>query len=274
MGVVNVTPDSFSDGGRFFDADKAIAHALQMAAEGADVLDVGGESTRPGAAPIDAEEELRRVAPVLDALCKQTDAPVSIDTSKAAVARAALDAGAEIINDVTAMTSDPDMLPLAAESACGVCLMHMRGTPRTMQKEPVYDDVVAEVIEYLRDRRDAAMSAGVMQKRIALDPGIGFGKTLQHNLQLLTNIDRLHSLGCPVLVGHSRKRFIAELIERWGDSSAAEPGTTVQPPPDRLPGTIAAALSLARRGVQIIRVHDVAAVRRALLIFQTTGGLL
>ena len=177
MGIVNVTPDSFSDGGRFFDPDKAIALGLQLAAEGADVLDLGGESTRPGAAPIDAQEELRRVLPVFTSLRKQTDVPLSIDTSKAAVAEAALDAGAEIVNDVTALEGDPQMLPLAVKSGCGVCLMHKQGEPATMQADPHYDDVVAEVFGYLRGRRDALLAAGVEQDRIALDPGIGFGKT-------------------------------------------------------------------------------------------------
>jgi len=260
MGIVNVTPDSFSDGGRYFDADKAITYGMQLAAEGADILDVGGESTRPGAAPIDAREELRRVMPVLEALCEKTDLPVSIDTSKALVAKSAIDAGAEIINDVTALEGDPDMLPLAVESGCGVCLMHKQGSPRTMQDEPVYADVVAEVFEYLRIRRDALLAAGVSQDRIAVDPGIGFGKTTRHNIQLLANIGRLHDLDCPVLVGHSRKRFLADLAPRPPS------------PADRLPGTIGVAMSLARQRAQILRVHDVAAVRQALLLFRATGG--
>ncbi len=275
MGIVNVTPDSFSDGGRFFDADKAITHGMQLAAEGADILDVGGESTRPGAATIDAQEELRRVIPVLEALCEKTDLPVSMDTSKALVAKSAIDAGAEIINDVTALQRDPDMLPLAVESGCGVCLMHMQGSPRTMQDEPVYADVVAEVFEYLRIRRDALLAADVSQDRIAVDPGIGFGKTTRHNIQLLANIGRLHELDCPVLVGHSRKRFLAGL-GGTGVSPVLRSGTgnmPAPPPADHLPGTIGVAMSLARQGVQILRVHDVAAVRRALLLFQATGGL-
>ncbi len=270
MGIVNVTPDSFSDGGRFLDPDKAIAYGLQLAAEGADVLDIGGESTRPGAAPIDTQEELHRILPVAVALRKQTDAPLSIDTSKAAVAEAALDAGVEIINDVTALEGDPNMLPLAIKSGCGVCLMHKQGEPRTMQAAPHYDDVVAEVFGYLRSRRDALLAAGVEQDRIALDPGIGFGKTAPHNLQLLTDIGRLHDLGCPILVGHSRKRFIAALMDR-GIRDLEFHGAP--PSDDRLPGTIGVALSLARQGVQILRVHDVAAVRRALVLFQAAGGL-
>ncbi|MCD4726884.1 MAG: dihydropteroate synthase [Pirellulales bacterium] len=274
MGIVNVTPDSFSDSGRYLDADKAITHGMQLAAEGADILDVGGESTRPGAAPIDAREELRRVMPVLEALCEKTDLPVSIDTSKALVAKSAIDAGAEIINDVTALEGDPDMLPLAVESGCGVCLMHKRGSPRTMQDEPVYADVVAEVFEYLRIRRDTLLAAGVSQDRIAVDPGIGFGKTTRHNIQLLANIGRLHDLDCLVLVGHSRKRFLAGL-SATGSASAGPGGTgnmPAPPPADRLPGTIGVAMSLARQGAQILRVHDVAAVRQALLLFRATGG--
>ena len=270
MGIINVTPDSFSDGGQCLDAQRAIEHGLRLAAEGADILDIGGESTRPCAAPVDAEEELRRVMPVIEALCRQTDLPLSIDTSKAPVARQAIDAGAEIVNDVTAMTGDPAMLPLAAESGCGVCLMHMRGTPQTMQDNPTYADVVAEVIEYLGGRRDVLQAAGIDRDRIALDPGIGFGKTTQHNLQLLRSAWRMHSLGCPVLVGHSRKRFIAEVVEQvvpQAGSSAAAPLL------DRTPGTIGVALSLARQGVQVLRVHDVAAVRQALLLCQATGGL-
>lgn len=252
MGIINVTPDSFSDGGHCFDADAAVEHGLRLAAEGADVLDIGGESTRPYSQPVDVQEELRRVIPVVGALCQRTGLPISIDTSKSLVARHAIHAGAEIINDVTALRGDPAMLSLAVETGCGVCVMHMRETPRTMQDAPVYADVVAEVTTFLRDRRDALLAAGVAQDRIALDPGIGFGKTTQHNLQLLAHAWQLHSLGCPVLVGHSRKRFLA---------------------PDRTAGTIGVALSLARQGVQIVRVHDVAAVRQAMLLFQATGGL-
>jgi len=260
MGIVNVTPDSFSDGGRFFDAKTAVEHGLRLVAEGADILDIGGESTRPGSMPVDVQEELRRVMPVVEELCKRTNVPVSIDTAKASVAQHAIDAGAEVINDVTALAGDPAMIPLAAETGCAVCAMHIRGKPRTMQDNPVYADVVAEVLEYLRVHRDALLAAGIEQDRIALDPGIGFGKTTEHNLQLLANAWRFHELGCPVLVGHSRKRFLADVSGR-ADS-------------DRTAGTIGVALSLARQGVQILRVHDVAAVREALLLFDSTGGLL
>ena len=242
MGIINVTPDSFSDGGHCFDADAAVEHGLRLAAEGADILDIGGESTRPYAEPVDVQEELRRVMPVVGVLCRQSGLPVSIDTTKALVARHAIHAGAEIINDVTALRGDPAMLPLAVETGCGVCAMHMRGTPQTMQDEPTYADVVAEVTSYLRGRRDVLLAAGVAQDRIALDPGIGFGKTTQHSLQLLANAWRFHELGCPVLVGHSRKRFLAEAggqtapdTSGWGGSCTATPGAAVQLPPHNGP---------------------------------------
>jgi dihydropteroate synthase len=280
MGIINVTPDSFSDGGQFLrgtaaaapgetggkppfsnllDPGAAVAYGLQLAAEGADILDIGGQSTRPGSLPVSTEEELRRVLPVLSALRAQTSLPISLDTSKAAVARAALEAGAEVINDVTALTGDPEMLPLVAETGCGVCLMHMQGDPRTMQQAPAYGNVVEEVWQYLRARRDALLAAGISQERIALDPGIGFGKTTEHNLALLGNAWRLHALGCPVLVGHSRKRFIAQVL---GEQAV-----------DRRAGTIGVALALARQGVQILRVHDVAPVRQALHLYEASGGL-
>jgi dihydropteroate synthase len=258
MGILNVTPDSFSDGGQFLDPGRAVEHGLRLAAEGADLIDVGGLSTRPGSEPVELDEELRRVLPVVRSLCRQTRVPVSVDTYRAAVAGAALDAGAEVINDITALTGDPDMAPLAARSGCGLCAMHMQGTPRTMQQRPVYQDVVAEVFDYLRARRDALLAAGIEQARIALDPGIGFGKTAEHNLALLAGIERFHTLGCPLLVGPSRKRFIGEVL---GDLGA-----------DRTAGTIGVALALARRGVQVLRVHDVAALRQALRLFAATKG--
>lgn len=267
MGIVNVTPDSFSDGGRFLDPDLAAAHALRLAAAGAEILDIGGESTRPGATPIDAGEELRRVVPVFQRLRGRCAAALSIDTTKAAVAKAAIELGAEIINDASAMTADAAMLPLAAESGCGVCLMHMRGTPATMQDDPRYADVTGEVMEYLRGRRDAALAAGVRVECAAVDPGIGFGKTTAHNLELIRNARRLHELGCPVLYGPSRKRFIGELLGGGAEAAADVP------PVERVAGTIGAALALARAGVQILRVHDVAAVRQALTLFAASGGL-
>jgi dihydropteroate synthase len=259
MGILNVTPDSFSDGGRFVDPGAAVEHGLRLVAEGADLLDIGGESTRPYASPVPAGEELRRVMPVLAVLAEHIRVPISIDTSKAEVARQALAAGAEIINDVTALTGDPAMVAVAAESGAGVCAMHMQGTPQTMQDQPVYQDVVEEVAAYLRKRREALVGAGIAQGRIALDPGIGFGKTTEHNVDLLRNAWRFHELGCPLLVGHSRKRFIGRVLGH-------EPG-------DPLAGTIGVAMALARQGVQILRVHDVACVRQALALFEATGGL-
>ena len=259
MGIINVTPDSFSDGGVTFDPAAAIEHGLRLAEAGADLLDIGGESTRPGAARVEANEELRRVLPVVRALAERAPVPISVDTAKAAVAREALAAGAEVINDVTACRADPAMIPLLAETGCGVCLMHMQGTPATMQQNPTYADVVGEVFGFLRDRRGALEGAGIARAKIALDPGIGFGKTLQHNLDLLRNARHFHRLGCPVLVGHSRKRFIAGVL---GDDAL-----------DRTAGTIGAALALARHGVQVLRVHEVAAVAGALRLFEACGGL-
>lgn len=259
MGIVNVTPDSFSDGGRFLDASAAVDHALQLAADGADILDIGGESTRPYSEPVSAEDELRRVLPVVEQLTKHARVPVSIDTSKSLVARAAINAGAEIINDVTGLEGDPEMEGLALETSAGVCAMHMQGTPQTMQDNPTYADVVSDVCEYLRGRRDALMAAGIAKERICLDPGIGFGKTNEHNIELMANCREFHALGCPLLVGHSRKGFLGRLI---GDKEA-----------DRTYATVGAALSMAAQGVQIVRVHDVRPVREALVAFEATGGL-
>ncbi len=259
MGIVNVTPDSFSDGGRFFDHAAAVDHALQLVADGADVLDIGGESTRPYSEPVTTDEELRRVLPVVEKLAAGVEIPISIDTSKAAVARAAIDAGAEIINDVTGLRGDPAMVGLAAETGVGVCAMHMQGTSQTMQDNPTYTDVVAEVRDYLRDRRDMLVAAGIARERICLDPGIGFGKTHEHNITLMRHCYEFHELGCPLLVGHSRKGFLKKLI---GDIEA-----------DLASATAVAALALAVQGVQIVRVHDVRAVREALTVFESTSGL-
>lgn len=259
MGIVNATPDSFSDGGRFFAADRAIEQGLSLAAAGAEILDIGGESTRPYATPVSAQEELDRVLPVVQALAAELTIPISIDTSKALVARACLSAGAEIINDVTGLSGDPEMLDLAVSSAAGVCVMHMQGTPQTMQDDPRYDDVVADISAYLAARRDTLVSAGIAAARICLDPGVGFGKTHAHNITLVASAAAFHTLGCPLLYGHSRKGFIGKVI---GDKEA-----------DRTPGTIGVALALARQGVQVIRVHDVAAVRQAMLLFAASGGL-
>ena len=259
MGIVNVTPDSFSDGGRYFDPAAAVEHGLRLVAEGADLLDVGGETTKPGSMPVDADTELRRVMPVIASLCEQTDVPVSVDTMKAVVAREALAAGAEVINDVTALTGDPDMPALAAATRACVCAMHMQGDPRTMQENPIYGNVVEEVVDYLRERRDALAAAGVDVTRIALDPGIGFGKTTEHNLAILANLDRFHTLGCPLLIGLSRKAFIGRVLGPMGA--------------DRTAGTIGAALAAACHGAQVLRVHDVATVCQALTLFAAAGGL-
>ncbi len=254
MGIVNVTPDSFSDGGRWLDPEAAIAHGRALAAEGADILDVGGESTRPGAAAVDAEEERRRVIPVVEALAAD-GLRVSIDTMKAEVAVAALDAGASFVNDVAALR-DPGMLPLVAERGCDVCLVHMRGEPRTMQADPRYDDVVDDVRAFLETRAQMAVAAGVAPERIIVDPGIGFGKTVEHNLVLLDRLDELVALGFPVLIGTSRKSFLGTIAGR--DTA------------DRLPGTIATNVLALERGASIFRVHDVAAVRDALEVAAAT----
>lgn len=243
MGVLNVTPDSFSDGGRFLDAERAVAHALQLVAEGADLLDIGGESTRPGAMPVSEEEELRRVLPVLQAVRAQTRVPLSVDTRKAAVAEAALEAGAEIINDVSALTADPEMPAVAARYRAGVILMHLQGDPLTMQVNPQYGDVVEDVRDYLRGRLERLASDGLVPETMAVDPGIGFGKNLEHNLRLLARLDRLVALGRPVVVGVSRKSFLGRITGR-------EVG-------ERLAGSLAAAAWAIGQGARVIRVHDV-----------------
>jgi dihydropteroate synthase len=256
MGIVNVTPDSFSDGGRHDSVEAAVAHGMRLAAEGADILDVGGESTRPYSSPVDLDEELRRVSDVVERLAGEAGVPVSIDTSKATVAARAIEAGAEIINDVTGLTGDPEMLSLAVESAAGVCGMHMQGTPETMQIDPQYADVVAEIHDYLAQRRDALVAAGISLARICLDPGIGFGKTHAHNLELMAHAGRFLDLGTPILVGHSRKGFLGKVLER----SLGRPATEAE----RDAATAGAACSLAAAGVQIVRVHAVGLVRAAL----------
>ncbi len=272
MGVVNVTPDSFSDGGEYLDAGDAIAHALTLVAEGADILDVGGESTRPGAEPVSGEEELRRVLPVLEGIAAtdwiSTPPQVSIDTSKAAVARAAIAAGASIVNDVSALRADPGMVGVVAESGVDCCLMHMLGEPRTMQREggPQYKDVVDDVKAFLEERLSFAVSAGIPEQRIVLDPGIGFGKTLEHNLVLLARLDELTSLGCPLLVGTSRKSFLGRLIA--DGAGEREPVS----PEERLPGTIATNVLAYERGASLFRVHDVGPVSAALTVAAATLG--
>jgi dihydropteroate synthase len=258
MGIVNVTPDSFSDGGRHADVDAAVAHGLALVADGADILDVGGESTRPFSDPVTADEEWQRVGEVVRRLAREAGVPVSIDTSKALVAARALAAGAEIVNDVTGLEGDPDMVRVAVESGAGVCAMHMQGTPQTMQVAPRYADVVAEIHDYLRRRRDALVAAGIPLDKICLDPGIGFGKTHEHNLTLLAEAGRFLDLGVPILVGHSRKGFIGKAIER----ALGRPATEAE----RDAGTAGAACRLARAGIQVVRVHAVSVVRAALAL--------
>ena len=254
MGVVNATPDSFSDAGRFYDFPAAKAHAERLAAEGADILDLGGESTRPGAGSVPEEDEIRRVVPLIEALTAHILLPVSIDTMKPRVARAAMAAGASIWNDVNALRA-PGAVETAAALGCEVVLMHMQGEPRSMQDDPRYDDVVADVSAFLLARAEAAMAAGVARTKITLDPGIGFGKTPAHNLALVAGLGRIKALGFPVLLGVSRKRFIRSL-----DPSAIEPG-------DRLGGSLAAALAGAAKGADILRVHDVRETAQALKVW-------
>ena len=254
MGVVNVTPDSFSDGGDRFDPDQAYAAGLAMAEAGADLVDVGGESTRPGAEPVPIEEEMRRVVPVVRALA-QAGVTVSIDSRRAMVMRASLEAGAKLINDVTALGGDPLSLGTAAESGAPVVLMHMQGEPQTMQENPQYEDVALEVHDWLAWRIAECEAAGIPRSRIAVDPGIGFGKTVAHNLQLLEQVALLHGLGCPIVLGASRKSFIGKL-------SRGEPAK------ERLPGSLAAVLAGLERGVQIVRVHDVPETVQAIGIWR------
>ncbi|MET4126991.1 dihydropteroate synthase [Roseovarius sp. MBR-6] len=250
MGILNVTPDSFSDGGRHFDPAQALSHARAMAASGAAILDVGGESTRPGAAPVPLDDEIARTAPVIAAIRAEIGLPISIDTRKTAVARAAVRAGANMVNDVAGFTFDPALAPFAALHALPVCVMHAQGTPETMQQDPRYDDVVLDVYDWLSARVEALIALGIPRARIAVDPGIGFGKTRGHNLRLLQNLSLFHGLGCPVLLGASRKRFIGDVT-----------GTPVAA--DRVPGSLAVAVQAIGQGVQILRVHDVAETRAA-----------
>jgi dihydropteroate synthase len=259
MGIVNVTPDSFSDGGDFADPGLAIEHGLKLVAEGADLLDIGGESTRPYSIQVDAAEELQRVLPVIRGLVRQASVPLSIDTSKSHVAQAALDEGVEIVNDVTGLSGDATMLDVCHEARCGVCAMHMQGSPQTMQDNPTYDNVVAEIADYLAARKLTLLAAGIELERICLDPGIGFGKTHEHNLTLLANCGQFHSLGTPLLVGHSRKGFIGKVL---GDKQAP-----------RGYGTIGVSLALARQGVQVLRLHEIRPTAEALKLFAAAGGL-
>lgn len=250
MGIVNVTPDSFSDGGKFYTPADAVEQALRLEDEGASILDIGGESTRPYSEPVSADEEMRRVIPVLESLLPRVSAAVSIDTSKASVAQAATQLGVHIINDVTGLEGDPAMLDVAKNCEAGLCIMHMKGTPTTMQDAPEYDDVVGEIRDYLARRLETLAACGIAKERICLDPGIGFGKTHQHNLELVRRCEEFHSLGQPLMIGHSRKGFIAKII---GDKQA-----------ERTSGSVSISLALARKAIQVIRVHDVAETSRAL----------
>jgi dihydropteroate synthase len=256
MGIVNVTPDSFSDGGLFLDADAAVAHGEQLAAEGAAILDVGGESTRPGAEPVKAADEIARVRPVVERLAAAGHR-VSIDTTKMEVARTALDAGAELVNDVSALRFDPELAGLVGARGAGCCLMHMLGEPRTMQSDPLYDDVVSDVKAFLEERLAFAVAQGISEKRVWLDPGVGFGKTVEHNLELLRRLDEIVAIGRPVVIGTSRKSFLGRLA-----GGRAEDG--------RLPGTIATNVLALERGATVFRVHDVAPVADALAVAAAT----
>jgi dihydropteroate synthase len=252
MGVVNVTPDSFSDGGAFLEPGAAVAHGLQLVAEGADILDVGGESTRPGSDPVPLDVELRRVLPVIERLAAETDVPISIDTVKAVVADRAIRAGAGFVNDVSALRHDPAMSGVIAEAGVPVCLMHMLGEPKTMQRDPRYDDVVAEVSAFLAERVEFARASGIASDQICIDPGIGFGKTADHNLTLLRHLDRIAAVGPPVLLGVSRKSFLGVL--------------TGEPDSSREVATVAVNLDAVRRGAWMLRVHAVTPTRQALAV--------
>ena len=262
MGIVNATPDSFSDGGRYAGVEAAVAHGLALVAEGADILDVGGESTRPYSEPVPPEEELRRVGEVVRQLAERAGVPVSIDTSKAMVAARAVELGAEIINDVTGLEGDPDMLRVALDSSAGICAMHMQGTPQTMQIDPRYEDVVRDIHTYLERRRDSLLAAGIPLDRICLDPGIGFGKTHAHNLELMARAGEFLDLGVPILVGHSRKGFIGKSLEQ----ALGRPATLEE----RDAGTAGSSCGLAAAGIQIVRVHAVGLVRSALELYCCT----
>ncbi len=251
MGILNVTPDSFSDGGQFLQPAAALAQARKLVAEGAEILDIGGESTRPGAAEVPEAEELSRCLPLIKAIAPETEVPISIDTRKAGVARAALDAGAVLVNDVAAMSFDPEMAPLAAERDAPICLMHAQGDPATMQRDPRYGHVLLDVYDFLAGRLAAAEAAGINRARVILDPGIGFGKTASHNIALIRGLSLLHGLGCVLLLGASRKRFIGTI---GGAAEAA----------DRVPGSLAVALAGAGQGAQILRVHDIRETTQAL----------
>ncbi len=259
MGIVNVTPDSFSDGGQFLDPQQAVDQALRLEDEGAQILDLGAESTRPGATPVSAEEEAARLLPVTERLAPRVQAAISIDTTKSSVAAAALERGAHIINDISGLRFDPAMASVIAAANAGLVLMHIRGTPATMQTDPHYDDVLAEVSAELLEQTKHAQAAGITAEQIVLDPGIGFGKTAEHNLTLLGNIPALQALGYPILIGHSRKRFLKRILGREVE--------------ERLAGTLGVSIALAEQGVEVLRIHDVSATRDAIVAWRTVRGV-
>ena len=250
MGILNVTPDSFSDGGQYLDLRKAVERALQMKQEGADILDIGGESSRPGSKPVSVDEELRRVLPIVEKLAERLDIPISIDTTKAEVARKSLEAGAAIVNDISGLTFDPSMPEVCAELRAGVVVMHMQGNPQTMQENPHYDEVVKEIGLFFAERKATLTAKGIAEESIVFDPGIGFGKTAEHNLEILSHIARLKEFGRPILVGHSRKRFLEKVL--GGDRD------------EKLFGTMGVSIALAEQGVDILRVHDVRVMKDAI----------
>ncbi len=262
MGIVNITPDSFSDGGQFYDTQnpdpaKAVEQALKLVNDGADFLDLGAESTRPGAEPVPLKEELKRIVPVVEQLAAQTEVPISIDTTKAEVARECLQAGAEIINDISGLTFDPQMPAVCRKFNAGIVCMHIKGTPQTMQLAPSYENCVSEISKWLDERLESLSQAGISAENIVIDPGIGFGKTAEHNLTILSSIQQLRELGRPVLIGHSRKRFLGSILGREHD--------------ERLAGTIGVSIALAQQHTDLLRVHDVAAIKDALKSWQAIG---
>lgn len=252
MGILNVTPDSFSDGGLYFEKERAVSRGLELAAEGADIIDVGGESTRPGSEPIPVQEELKRVIPVISSLKEKADALISVDTTKSEVAEAAIEAGADIINDISSFRFDSGMASLAAQKEVAVILMHMKGTPKTMQINPSYKDLFGEIKSFLKEKLEIAQASGIKKEKIIVDPGIGFGKNLNDNLTLLNNLPFLEELERPIMVGVSRKSFIGNILNL--------------PPQERIEGTIASAIMSIIRGAHILRVHDVSTVKRAVLV--------
>ncbi|BBO71707.1 dihydropteroate synthase [Desulfosarcina alkanivorans] len=267
MGIVNITPDSFSDGGRFFSPDRAMAQALQLMEEGADILDVGGESTRPFSDPVGESEELDRVLPVIEGLANRVSVPISIDTTKASVARQAVAAGATMINDISALRMDPEMASTAARCGVPLILMHMKGSPKDMQVAPVYSDLIPDIMAFLSEARDRAVAAGVDRGAVILDPGIGFGKTIRHNLQIIRDLNRFHELGAPLLVGPSRKMFIRQLLK--------DPSEKDMDPlcPEVARGTQAAVAAIAMQGAHVVRVHDVALTRDTLSVINAIASV-